>query len=129
MPQSQGSAILSVLGGLFLFLVVLLLAWLCSRWLGAKFGTGAAGGKSIEVLERMAAGPDRAVLILRAGGKVFLVGSTSRHFDLIGELDAAEFEDRPGPAEHTPAPFAAALQSALKTWTPAKKQEKEHTDD
>jgi len=129
MPQSQGSAILSVLGGLFLFLLVLVLAWLCSRWLGARFGTGAAAGKSIEVLERMAAGPDRALLILRAGGKVFLVGSTSRHFDLIGELDAAEFENRPGPAERAPTPFASALQSALKTWGPAKKQEKEHTND
>ena len=129
MPQSQGSAILSVLGGLFLFLLVLVLAWLCSRWLGARFGTGAAAGKSIEVLERMTAGPDRTLLILRAGGKVFLVGSTSRHFDFIGELDAAEFENRPGPAERTPAPFASALQSALKTWGPAKKQEKEHTND
>ena len=129
MPQSQGSAILSVLGGLFLFLLVLLLAWLCSRWLGARFGTGTAAGKSIEVLERMAAGPDRALMILRAGGKVFLVGSTSRHFDLIGELDAAEFEDRPGPSEHVSTPFATALQSALKNWAPANKQEKEHTND
>jgi len=41
--QSSGSVVLSLVGGLLLFVLVLALAWFCSRWLGGRYGFQSMG--------------------------------------------------------------------------------------
>jgi len=121
MFQGQGPVVLSLLGGLFLFVLVLALAWFCSRWLGGRYGFQAAG-RTIRVLERVMVGPDRCLLVVRAGEQVWLLGVTPQHIERLGELDPALYPERE-PSETVKGPdFSSALQSAIKSWVPGKKQ-------
>lgn len=128
MFQGQGSVLLSLLGGLFLFVLVLVLAWYCSKWLGGRFGfTGA--GNAIQVLERVMVGPDRSLLVVRAGEEVLLLGVTPQHIERLGELDPALYPEREAPEAAKASDFSAALQSAIKGWIPGKKQGNENEDE
>lgn len=90
MPQKSGSAILSLLSGLFLFVVVLILAWLCTRWLGRRYSFFRQGDR-IQILEQKMLGPDRMLLIVRVDGRVWLLGSTNQNIVLLEELEASHF--------------------------------------
>ena len=117
-----GSVVLSLLGGLFLFVLVLVLAWYCSRWLGGRFGFSAAGG-TVRILERVMVGPDRSLLVVKAGEEVWLLGVTPQHIERLGELDPALYPEEGEDGAAIKAPdFSAALQSAIKGWLPGKKQ-------
>ena len=125
----QGSVVLSLLGGLFLFVLVLVLAWYCSRWLGGRFGFSATGG-TIRILERVMVGPDRFLLVVKAGDEVWLLGVTPQHIERLGELDPDLYPE----GEETQASggvpdFSAALQGAIKSWIPGKKQGNENEDE
>jgi len=123
MLQQSGSAVLSLVGGLLLFALVLLAAWFCTRWLGGHYRAGSAGGGSIQVLERAAVGPDRTLMIVRVKRQVWLLGVTPQSIQPIGELDPADYpEEAPSPAAAAGRDFSAALQSAIKGWTDGKKQ-------
>lgn len=90
MDQGQGYAVLSLLGGLFLFAAVLFLAWYCTKWIGKRYGTPSAGSH-IKILERTALGPDRHLMIVQLEDRVWLLGVTPQHIDKIGELDPEIF--------------------------------------
>lgn len=125
----QGSVVLSLLGGLFLFVLVLVLAWYCSRWLGGRFGFSAAGG-TVRVLERVMVGPDRSLLVVRAGEDVLLLGVTPQHIERLGELDPDLYPEEEEAGEAVkPTDFSAALQNAVRSWIPAKKQGNENEDE
>lgn len=125
----QGSVVLSLLGGLFLFVLVLVLAWYCSRWLGGRFGFSAAGG-TIRILERVMVGPDRFLLVVRAGSVVWLLGVTPQHIERLGELDPDLYpEGEETQAASGISDFSAALQNAVKGWLPGKKQGNENEDE
>ncbi len=128
MFQGQGSVVLSLLGGLFLFVLVLALAWFCSRWLGGRYGFQAAGG-TIRVLERVMVGPDRSLLVVRAGEQVWLLGVTPQHIEKLGELDPELYPEPEAPEARIGSDFSAALQNAVKGWIPGKKQGNENKDE
>lgn len=134
MPQGQGSVILSLLGGLFLFALVLFLAWFCSRWIGQHYGFQKSGGK-IRVLDRAALGQDRSLVVVQMGGKAWLLGVTAHQITKIEELDPEQIEEEEpvsggGSGEGFGASnFSAALQNALKGWLPEKKKEKDKLDE
>ena len=83
MPENQVLAVLSLLGGILLFVLVLVLAWLCTRWLGMRYSGFRIGG-AVEVLDRTAIGPDRTLVIVRAGGKVWMLGVTPQNITFLG---------------------------------------------
>ena len=90
----SGSVVLSLLGGLLLF-----------------------------GLERAAIGPDRTLMIVRTGERVWLLGVTPQCIQPIGELDPADYpEEAPNPAAAAGRDFSAALQSAVKGWTEGRQQ-------
>lgn len=125
----QGSVVLSLLGGLFLFVLVLVLAWYCSRWLGGRFGLSATGG-TVRVLERVMVGPDRSLLVVRAGEDVLLLGVTPQHIERLGELDPALYPEGEEPGAAVKATdFSAALQNAVRSWIPGKNQGNENEDE
>ena len=113
MLQNPLSVVLSLVVGLVLFVLVLFLAWLCTRWLGGYYRARGAQGGSIRVLERTVIGPDRTLMVVR-----------------VGELspDAYPEEGGPEPLLGT-TDFSAALQDAVKRWIPGKKQEEHGNKD
>ena len=100
--SAQGAAsVLTVFGGLLMFLLVVVAAWA---------GAGAGSGR-LRVVERVALGPDRALVLVRAGGRVFLVGSAPQQLTLLAELDADAFPESGGQPEPAPADFASLFEA------------------
>ncbi len=137
MPQEQGSALLSMLGGLFLFVLVLLLAWAVSRWLGRRYGSAGQGtGGHMRVLERMALGPDRSLVIVRVEDRVWLLGVTAHHISPIGELSPDAFAEAETADAglllqkvHLPGDFAGTLQEAIRGFAGKKEKRDKDTRD
>lgn len=140
MPQGQFSLILSLIGSILLFVLVLFLAWFCTRWIGKRFGLRtAAGGGKIKILDRMALGTDRSLLVVRLEDRVWLLGVTAHHISKIEELDPEIFAEEELSQEEGAhgvssilsgsSNFAAALRNALKGWTSEKKNEKDKFDE
>lgn len=50
----------------------------------------------LEVVERLAVGPKRSILAVRAGREFLLVGSSEAGFELLGPLDADGWEEKDG---------------------------------
>lgn len=122
--QSGGSVALSLVGGLCLFALVLAAAWFCTRWIGGYYRRGGGDTGSLRVLERTVIGPDRTLMVVRAGEQVWLIGVTPHHISLIGELDPAAYpktapDQGPVPATKD---FSAVLRSAAAGWSRGKKE-------
>lgn len=130
MLQSPVSVVLSLLGGLLLFALVLLLAWLCTRWLGGYYRARGTQGGTVRVLERTVIGPDRTLMVVRCGERVWLLGVTPQNITPIGELSPDAYpEDGAPEILQGPMEFSAALQDAVKKWVPGKKQEERGNKD
>lgn len=112
MNSDHTYTVLSLLGSLLLFVLVLILAWFCVRWLGGQYRINTAGSR-IKILERIPLAPDRSLLVVRAGEQVLLLGVTSQHIEKIAELDPELFADDPV-SKAGNEPFSAALESVLK---------------
>ena len=92
--------ILSVLGLLAIVLGVLAGAWFFTRWAGQNLGSGfltVRGGSRLQVLDRAAIGRDQALLVVRAGQRYLLLGSTSAGLTLLAELTREEGENWEAP--------------------------------
>lgn len=128
--SSQGAAaVLSLIGGLFLFALVLLLVWFVTRWLGKHYSGGGQTGGTVQVLERAPLGPDKALVVVRAGEQVWLLGVTSQHIDVISPLDPAAYPADQPPAAGKGRDFSAALQNALAGWTGGQKRRNGNKDE
>lgn len=47
----------------------------------------------LEVIERLAVGPKRSILVVRAGQDFLLVGSSESGFEMLGQLDDADWRE------------------------------------
>ena len=94
------SQLLSVLGLLAVILLVLVLAWLFTRWAGRGMGGGLFALRSgqLQVLDRAALGRDQALLVVKAGQRYLLLGSTPAGVTLLAELSQEEGEAWEPPA-------------------------------
>ena len=87
----SGSVVLSLLGGLLLFGLVLLAAWFCPRWLGGYYRARGAQGGSIRVLERTVIGSDRTLMVVRVGERVLVKVSPELSYHLtVRSLEKGE---------------------------------------
>lgn len=99
----------------FLFGLVLGLAWLSTRMIGMRMGL-AARGRMIRVLENVPVGRERSVMLLEVGGRVYLVGSTSDQISLIDAIEDPAVIERlmaQSPPEQ-PATFATMLPGGFR---------------
>ncbi len=135
MPQDSGSAVLSLLGGILLFSLVLFLAWLCTRWLGKRYSFSKQGDK-IRILEQKMIGSDRMLLIVRVGKRVWLLGAAGQNIVPIVELDPGQFpegvEDNAGTAGMSRPggkDFMRVLQESLRGHAQRKKRTEEQQDE
>ena len=94
----------------FLFGLVLGLAWLSTRLVGHRMGL-ASRGRMVRVLENVPAGRDRSIMLLEVGGRIYLVGSTADRISLIDAIDDPDVIERvlaqtpPEQPSHLPASF------------------------
>ena len=110
--------ILSAVSLLAVVLLVLAGAWLFTRWAGRSLGLGFTGGASrsgrIRVLDRADLGRERTLLVVRAGQRYLLLGSTSAGLSLLAELSREEGELWEKPPEKQegkgPLEFTALMQ-------------------
>ncbi len=94
--------IFSAVGLLAIVLLVLVGAWLFTRWAGKNLNggllAGLGGGRRLEVLDRAGLGKDQALLVVRAGQRYLLLGSTPAGVTLLAELTKEEGESWNPPA-------------------------------
>ena len=111
--------ILSVLGLLAVVLLVLVGAYFFTRWAGQNMGGGlfaASRAGRIRVLDRAAIGRDQALLVVKAGQRYLLLGSTPAGLSLLVELTREEGENwvplvpPEGPEQKRPPDFRALMQ-------------------
>ncbi len=86
--------ILSVLGLLAVVLLVLVGAYFFTRWAGQNMGSGLFALRSgqLQVLDRAALGRDQALLVVKAGQRYLLLGSSTAGVTLLAELTREEGE-------------------------------------
>ncbi len=74
------------------FGALLALTFFGLRWLSRR-GSFSGKGRHLQVLDRLPVTRDSAIVLVRAGGRVFAVGAGKDNLNLLAELDAAEFVD------------------------------------
>ena len=111
--------IFSVLGLLIIILLVLAGAWIFTRWAGQNLGGGfpaVSRSGRLRVLDRAGVGRDQSLLVVRAGQRYLLLGSTPAGLTLLAELTAEEGKDwdppQPpdGPEQKRPMDFRALMR-------------------
>ena len=112
--------ILSALGLLAIVLLVLAGAYCFTHWAGKNLNGGLiaslGGGRRLEVLDRLGLGRDQSLLVVRAGQRYLLLGSTPAGVSLLAELTKEEGERwKPpapsgGPEEKKSSDFLALMQ-------------------
>ncbi len=100
-PASSGggiswfSSFAYVFSLLLTFAVVLLLAYVVSRFLGRRLGhLGAAGGKKQQILQVIPLGQHGAIQVVEVGGRVLVLGITSQQIQLLLEITDPQEIDR-----------------------------------
>jgi flagellar protein FliO/FliZ len=96
MPTSPGnwiSTALQLLWVLFLFAVVLFLAYLTTRVVARRYGAGGGSGRYLRVIDSAPLGQNRAVALIEVGGEVYCVGVTEHGVNLLGKHDRGELTE------------------------------------
>ena len=102
-----------VLSLIILFIGVIALAYLTSRFIAAKMGgIGQSAGSSIHMT--LALGPNRNIHLVEMAGRFFVVGATEQSIQLLFEVDSPEqIEAIRNSAKTSPPSFEAALGSQI----------------
>ena len=87
----DGNGIWSVFFVLIVLILVLVLAYFATRWLGKRAGSGQGKG-NIEILDRQYVGQDKCLLIVRVGNHSMLLGVTSGQIRKISDIDESELK-------------------------------------
>lgn len=80
--------ILSVFGAFAGFLAILLLAYWAVKLMSRGY-MAAGEGRLLQVVERIALGPDKQLLVVKTADRVLLLGVTAHHIEKLEELDPA----------------------------------------
>ena len=85
--------ILSLLGALLVIVLVLGGSYFFPRWAGTHLNGGLlprGGGSRMRILDRISIGRDQQLLVVQAGGRYLLLGSSADRLTLLTELTAEE---------------------------------------
>ena len=83
----------SALGMLFTTVLILILAYMTSRWIGTHGAPGGSlwsGGEHFRVLARIGVGRNASLLVLYARGRCLLLGVTEHNITLLKEWEGEE---------------------------------------
>ncbi len=109
----------TVFGTLLLIVLIFVAAYWFTKFLAKRNKFKQVGSsEKIKILEQMAVGPDRTLLVVKTGGKTLLLGVTAQQVTLIKEFEEGEFPEDPKSqdGEVGSSGFKDVLKSSLKTW-------------
>lgn len=79
--------ILSLIGMIGAFILILGGAYFVTKWIGKKGSYHSGYSKNIKVIDRLPLGAERQVFIIESAGKTMLIGVTPQHIEKICDLD------------------------------------------
>ena len=116
------SSLFSLIWLLICVLVVVVLAWLVTRYVAGRGGMigGSGGSERFKVLSRLSLGREQSVILVKAGEKYLLLGVTASGISLLKELTQEEAEAIYALPPDQPAPpsFGEALRTVFKQKKP-----------
>ena len=116
------SSLFSLIWLLVCVLVIVVLAWLFTRYVAGRGGTwGISGGSErFRVLARLSLGREQSAVLVKAGEKFLLLGVTASQITVLKELTQSEAETVYTLPPDQPAPpgFGEALRTVLKQKKP-----------
>ena len=77
--------ILSVIVILLLFVGILYLAYITTKFIGKRYSVKGKSFNNMKILDTASIGQDRQLMIVKAAERVFLIGVTSNQISLISE--------------------------------------------
>lgn len=89
--NSLQSAI-ELIGVLVIFVFVLILTWLTTRWMG-RYQKAHTNNKNLNLVETIRVGNNKMVSIVKAGKKYFVVSVGKDEVNLLGELAEEDLDD------------------------------------
>jgi len=104
--------IASMVGTIILMIAVFAGAYYVSKFVGKRYQPRNGVTRNISVLESQNVGKDKALLIVKAANRVFLIGTASHEFTLISELNPEDLIEVPE-GNSMKKDFSAVLRSAL----------------
>jgi flagellar protein FliO/FliZ len=104
----------SLLGLFFVAVLVPVAAYYVTRYIARK-AKGPAGGPGMKQLERMYLGRDKYILLVKIGGKGYILGVTNQSITSVGTLGEEEMRsyEAQEPAENSGGGFAQKLRSFM----------------
>lgn len=93
----SGGTSLYFLGAFVAFCAVLLLAWATTSFVGRKF-KGERKSRNLQVVETLAMGLDRSLVLVRVGEKYYLLANSRGRMDNLGEVDSGTVIIEPVPS-------------------------------
>lgn len=92
MGGSFAGRLFTVIGTLIIFAVICYLAYITTKLIGTRFSSGNQGTKNMKVIESLPLGQDRMLLIVKAGEKTILIGSSKDHMEYLCDLDESQLD-------------------------------------
>ena len=121
--MGSGDPIISLIGALMWVIVILVLAYWCSRYLGKRYG-GSVSGTYLKIIDRVQVGADRYLLLVRLQEHTYLLGVSPAGVQLLSEPEDFVWEPEDVPAGGSQAPVFQELLKAYGTLREKKKGEK-----
>jgi len=85
--------ILSLIGSLIGVIGILVLTYFGTKWMASKVGaTGVVSSKYMKIVDRIAVGQNKSIVIVNISGKYYLVSITENNIELLKELDNLEID-------------------------------------
>lgn len=85
--QSVAGQVLSIVMAVLGFGVVIVMAYISTKYAGKKLSLKNGGAGNIKIIDRVALGADKSLIIVQSAGKTMLIGVTAQHIEFISELD------------------------------------------
>ena len=96
--------------GLALFAGILYLSYVATKYLANRLSPTGRGGKNLKVVETLGISKDTSLLIVKAGEKMLLIGTTANSVSLVTELSPDELDF----SDEKQAPQTMSFAEALK---------------
>lgn len=94
MNDSPIARIFTVLFTLVIFVVILYLAYITTRYIGKKYSVNTGmSGKNIRILDTVRLSQDKLLMIVKAGNKTVLIGVSKEHMEYICDVDESQLTE------------------------------------
>ncbi|WP_124066911.1 flagellar biosynthetic protein FliO [Clostridium sp. E02] len=89
------NSLISLASVLLITILILYLSYVFTKSLGKGIGMKKQGGSSMQMLDRLPLGQDKAIAIVRTGNHYFLIGIASSQISLLAELSEEDIQNNP----------------------------------